>query len=147
MRLKSPAFEDGTPIPSTFTCNGENHNPPLEFFDIAPEAQSLVLIMDDPDAPMGTFTHWMIWNIPPQTSKFDEGLIPDGCEEGINSAGGRGYMGPCPPSGTHRYFFKLYAINKRLTVSFNITKEELENEIRSALIGKAELMGTYQKQQ
>lgn len=147
MRINCPAFEEDKPIPSTFTCQGENHNPPLEFFDIPSDAQSLVLIMDDPDATMGTFTHWLIWNIPPHTLKFDEGLVPDDCEEGLNSSGQRGYMGPCPKSGNHRYFFKLYALNKRLSVSQDITKEQLEDEINSSLMDKAELMGTYQKQQ
>lgn len=153
MRIKSPAFEEGNPIPSIFTCQGDNHNPPLEFFDIPPSVQGLALIVDDPDAatdpkgPGKTFTHWVLWNIPPQTLKIEENTSPEGSEQGQNSGGNVGYTGPCPPTGTHRYFFKLYALNKRLSVSSNITKEELENEISSALVDKAELMGTYEKQQ
>ena len=145
MRIKSPAFEENQPIPVTFTCNGENHNPPLEFTDVPSETQSLALIMDDPDATSGIFTHWLIWNIPPEAIKIEEGIVPEGSEEGLNSAGQKGYMGPCPPSGTHRYFFKLYALNKRFSVSSNITKKELEDEISNSLVDKAEFIGTYGK--
>ena len=145
MRIKSPAFEENQPIPVTFTCNGENHNPPLEFTDVPSETQSLALIMDDPDAASGIFTHWLIWNIPPEAIKIEEGIVPEGSEEGLNSAGQKGYMGPCPPSGTHRYFFKLYALNKRFSVSSNITKKELEDEISNSLVDKAEFIGTYGK--
>lgn len=145
MRIKSPAFEDGNQIPSIFTCTGENHNPPLEFFEVYPETQSLALIMDDPDATSGTFTHWMIWNISPQTIKIEEGQFPEGSEEGLNSSGQKGYMGPCPKVGNHRYFFKLFALNKKLSLSFDVSKQELEDEINNSLLEKAELMGTYQK--
>lgn len=145
MRIKSPAFEENQPIPVVFACDGENHNPPLEFFDVPTNAQSLALIIDDPDAPSGTFTHWMVWNIPPQTSNIEEHNTPQEAEEGLNSAGHKGYMGPCPPSGTHRYFFKLYALNKKLAISPNISRQELEREIDQALIQRAEFMGTYSK--
>lgn len=145
MRIKSPAFEDGKPIPSVYSCQGKNINPPLEFHDVPDDTQSLALIMEDPDSPNGTFTHWMIWNIPPQITKFEEGTLPQECEEGQNSAGQKGYMGPCPGVGNHRYFFKLYAINKRLSVYPGITKEGLKEEINISLIEKSETMGTYQK--
>ncbi len=145
MRIKSPAFEENQPIPPIFACDGQNHNPPLELIDVPTNAQSLTLIMDDPDAPTGTFTHWMIWNIPPLTSNIEEKNVPLEAEEGLNSAGHKGYMGPCPPSGTHRYFFKLYALNKKLAISPNISKQELEREIDQALIEKAQFMGLYSK--
>lgn len=145
MRIKSPAFEEGKEIPQVYTCQGKNINPPLEFYDIPESAKSLVLIMDDPDAPNGTFLHWLAWNISPNISKFDEGIVPKEIEQGLNGAGKKGYLGPCPPSGTHRYFFKLYAINKKLSVYPGVTKKELEHEINNSLIEKAQLIGMYQK--
>src|SRR6185369_13580716 len=105
MRIKSPSFEENQLIPQIYACDGENYNPPLEFFDVPTNAQSLALIMDDPDAPNGTFTHWMIWNLSPQTQRIDENSKLLEAEIGQNGAGTKGYMGPCPPSGTHRYFF------------------------------------------
>jgi len=145
MRIKSPAFEENQPIPPMYACDGENYNPPLEFIDVPTNAQSLALIMDDPDAPTGTFTHWLVWNIPPLTAKIEENSVPERSEQGLNSGGNPGYMGPCPPSGAHRYYFKLYALNKKLSLTPNISKMELEREINQSLIEKTEFAGVYSK--
>lgn len=146
MKITSPAFLENQQIPSTYSCDGDNINPPLETSNVPKNTKSLTIIMDDPDAPSGTFTHWLIWNISPETKEISEGDWPDGAEQGLNDGGELGYMGPCPPKGTHHYHFKLYALNKKLDVSPNITKEELEKEIESALIEKSELVGTYSRQ-
>ena len=103
LKISSPAFENNKPIPKKYTCDGADVSIPLEWLDIPQETQSLAVIMDDPDAPMGTFVHWVVWNIPID-GKIEENSVPG--TEGQNSARGNSYMGPCPPSGTHRYFFK-----------------------------------------
>lgn len=143
MKLKSPAFEDSQMIPSIYTCDGDNINPPLEISGIPPSAKSLALIMDDPDAPRGTFTHWLMWNIPPDTSKISENDWVEDSEQGLNDAGELGYMGPCPPTGAHRYHFKLYALSKKLELSGQVSAETLEKEINDNLIERAELIGVY----
>lgn len=145
MKIKSPAFLENQLIPPIYACDGDNINPPLEIYDTPPNAQSLALIMDDPDAPGGTFTHWLIWNIPPQTKGLLENEISEGVEEGTNDGGQIGYMGPCPPEGTHRYFFKLYALDKRLSITPNIKRLEFEKEIGSSVIAKCEYVGIYTK--
>lgn len=145
MRIKSPAFEYGKEIPSLYTCQGKNIIPPLEFFDVPQDAKSLALIVDDPDATIGNFTHWMVWNISPTILRIEEGIAPLESEQGLNSSGQKGFMSPCPMTGNHRYFFKLYAINKRLSVYPEVTRKELESEINNSLIEKAETMGTYQR--
>lgn len=146
MKIKSPAFEENQMIPSTYTCDSDNINPPLEISDIPEGTQSLALIMDDPDAPGGTFTHWLMWNIPPSTKRIEENDWMDGAEQGMNDGGELGYMGPCPPSGIHHYHFKLYALTTRLDLKGEISKKELEREINNNLIEKAELVGTYKLQ-
>lgn len=145
MRIKSSAFEESKEIPSVYSCDGDNINPPLEFSDIPENTKSLALIVDDPDAPDGTFTHWLMWNISPDTKNISEGDWPDGAEQGLNDRGELGYMGPCPPSGTHRYHFKLYALNDKLNVDASVTKEELEEEIDKHLIQKSELVGIFSR--
>ncbi len=151
MQIKSLAFENNSLIPSLYTCEGKNINPPLQFLDIPDGTQSLALIVDDPDAatdPQGpgkTFDHWFIWNIPPTVNEIPEGTVPPEAIQGLNGAGSEGYIGACPPNGTHRYFFKLFALNKKLDVSPNISKQQLENEIKNNMIDKAELIGLYQK--
>ena len=143
MKIKSSSFDEGKMIPSIYTCEGDNINPPLEFSDVPPNAKSLALIMDDPDAPGGTFTHWLMWNIPPETGKIEENDWLEGAEQGLNDGGELGYMGPCPPTGVHHYHFKLYALNKKLDLSGDVEKASLEREIESGLIEKAELIGVY----
>lgn len=146
MKLKSPAFEEGQLIPPIYTCDGDNINPPLEITDVPANAQSLALIVDDPDAPNGTFTHWLLWNMSPLTREISENISPGVASQGMNGAGQQGYLGACPPSGVHRYHFKLYALNKNLDVTLNISREELEEEIEGSVIERAELVGIYSRQ-
>lgn len=146
MRISSPAFEENQMIPAIYTCDSDNVNPPLIISDIPEEAQSLAIIMDDPDAPGGTFTHWLMWNIPPQTKMIEENDWPQGAEQGINDGRDLGYMGPCPPTGIHHYHFRIYALSKRLDLKGEINRKELEREIENNLIEKAELVGIYKLQ-
>ena len=140
--LLSPEFENNGNIPDKYTCKGEDKSPPLQIKDVPVNTESLALVMDDPDAPVGTFVHWVAWNIEP----VDE--IAEDREPGVlgtNDFGRLGYGGPCPPSGTHRYFFKLYALKKRLSIPEGSSKEELEEAIADCTIEKAELVGLYSK--
>lgn len=146
MIIKSYSFREGKEIPRTFTCDGANNSPSLIIEDIPQEAVNLVLIMDDPDATSGrTFTHWLIWNIPPNIKEINEGEAPRESIEGKNDFGNNNYGGPCPPFGSkpHRYMFKLYAIDKTLNLSKNSSKEELEKAIDGHVIEHATLTGLY----
>lgn len=143
MKIKSSAFEDGERIPSKYTCDGENMNPPLEFLEIPKQAQSLALIAFDPDAPAGPWTHWTVWNIDPEADGIREDSVPEGATEGITSAGRSGYHGPCPPSGTHRYFFRLYALDAMLDLPPKATVSELKSVMRSNEMESTELLGLY----
>lgn len=145
MKLDSSSFENNQNIPKTYSCDGNNINPPLEISDVPQNAKSLALIMDDPDAPGGTFTHWLMWNITSDTKEILEGDWPEGAEQGLNDRGELGYTGPCPPKGTHHYHFKLYALSKKLDIPPNSKKQELEREIENSLIEKSELVGTYSR--
>jgi Raf kinase inhibitor-like YbhB/YbcL family protein len=138
MRLYSPAFKHNGFIPEKFTCKGEGINPALEIQDIPGNAQSLALIVDDPDAPGGTFVHWVVFNIP-VIQHIGENTVPG--ELGSNHGGGKDYVSPCPPSGTHRYFFKAYALDTKLDLGGCITKAELEKAISGHILDKAELIG------
>lgn len=145
MKLISPAFENGGVIPRDYSCDGGNSLPLLKISDVPKNAKSLALIMDDPDAPMGTFTHWLIWNIPPANvalSKKEAVMYP----QGRNSAQKTGYLGPCPPHGTHRYFFKLYALDITLTLQPGAQKHHLEQAMSGHVVSETELMGTYTRQ-
>lgn len=146
MRITSPAFEDGDMIPATYTCDADNINPPLEFHDIPEDARSLALIMDDPDAPGGAFTHWIMWNISPNTARIEENDWPESAEQGMNDGGDLGYTGPCPPEGIHHYVFKLYALSAVLDLKGEVTRMELEMEISNHMIDEAELVGLYKLQ-
>lgn len=145
MQIISPAFSDGQPIPSKYTCDGTNVSPPLKFSDMAEGARSLVLIVDDPDAPAGTWVHWTLWNISPQTTEIAENSVPDGAIEGITDFGRPGYGGPCPPSGTHRYFFKLYALDITLNLKLSVRAADIEKTMEGHILAKAELVGLYQR--
>ncbi len=142
IKVFSSAFEANRTIPRKYTCVGENINPPLEFEGIPEEAESLVLIVDDPDAPMKTFTHWIVWNIEP-VAKIEEDSIPG--VEGINDFRKIGYGGPCPPSGAHRYFFRVYALNRQLELKAGAGRKELESEMIGHIIAEGELMGKYSR--
>jgi len=132
-------------IPKKYTCDGENINPPLEFLDVSKNAQSLVLIMDDPDAPSGTFTHWTVWNIDPKLGGIEEKNLPQDVVEGENDFGKVGYSGPCPPSAIHRYFFKLFALDTKLSLPESSKKSNLENALNGHIIDKTELVGLYSR--
>lgn len=143
MDIASVEFENNESIPSKFTCQGDGINPELKISGVPSNAKSLVLIVDDPDAPIGTFTHWVVWNIDPKISIIKENSIPG--TEGSNSIGKTGYIGPCPPSGTHRYLFKLYALDSMLDLHTGADKSQLEAEVARHELARAELVGTYQK--
>ena len=167
MKITSPAFLDSEMIPSIYTCDADNFNPPLEISEVPEGTKSLVLIMDDPDAPRETFTHWLMWNIPPNTKIIEENDWLDGAEQGMNDAGELGYLGPCPPEGVHHYHFKLYALNTvlffdasqpvnksstELHTFSNVTspakqvdKKMIEDSMQGHILEKAELVGLYSK--
>ncbi len=143
MKISSTAFVENNLIPEKFTCKGKNINPDLNFQQIPPIAKSLSLIMDDPDAPSGTFIHWVVYNMPPETSGISEGSTPPGIQ-GKNSAGENKYIGPCPPSGTHRYFFKLYALDTTLPATIQ-SKDDLTKAMVGHILIETELIGKFAK--
>jgi len=142
--LKSSAFNHNESIPIKYTCDGDNVNPPLTVENIDRRANSLVLIMDDPDAPSGVFDHWLKWNIPKSTTVISEGTEPEGIS-GKNSAGGLTYRGPCPPSGTHHYRFKLYSLDNTVTLGEGATKSQLEAAMQDHILQQTELVGLYSR--
>lgn len=150
IEVTSPAFEDGAEIPSRYTCDGLDVSPPLSWGSVPDGAQSLALIADDPDAPRGTFVHWVIYDLPQDTRRLPEDVpnqrtLPSGAAQGVNGAGGVGYMGPCPPSGSHRYFFKVYALDTELDLGGGATKEEALSAMERHVLGEGRLMGTYRR--
>ena len=146
MKISSPAFSEGGAIPDKFSKNGNNVNPELRIFGTPADAKSLALIVDDPDAPVGLFTHWLVWNIDPKTSEISEGSVPKGGLQGKNDYGDLGYGGPQPPSGTHRYYFKIFALNKTLDLKAGAKRKELDAQLSGGqVIAKGELMGKYSK--
>ena len=145
MQITSPEFEDGDDIPLTHTCEGEDISPPLEISDIPENTKSLVIIVDDPDAPGQTWTHWLLWNIPPDTEVIEEDIVPDEAVRGLNDFDQLDYGGPCPPSGMHRYFFRLYALDKMLLLKEGASRDDLENAMNGHIIEEVELVGTYSK--
>ena len=144
-RLTSPDFAQGALIPSRFTCEGENISPALEITGVPAGAQTLVLVVEDPDAPSGTFTHWLVWNIPPGTTRILRGAVPGHAFQGTNDFGNAGYSGPCPPSGTHRYFFRLSALSVSLSLAGGASRKELDDAMGGHVLGRAVLMGRYAK--
>lgn len=143
MKISSPAFRHNEPIPSKFTCDGADGNPALVIENIPAGAKTLALIMDDPDAPRGTWVHWVVWNINPKIREIRESAVPDGGKQGVNDFRKHDYGGPCPPSGTHRYFFKLYALDMALDLGPNATKAQLEAAMKNHVIAQAEMIGLY----
>lgn len=142
MEIKS-VFNNGEKIPVKYTADGDDVNPSLEITGIPKEAKSLVLVMDDPDAPRGTWVHWILFNIPPNVNKIEENTVPVNAVQGKNSWNKNEYGGPSPPSGTHRYFFKVYALDNQLTLSENSDKNSIENAMKEHVLDKAELIGVY----
>ena len=144
MKLTSSAFENEGDIPSEFTCDGADISPPLTISEVPEKTKTLALICDDPDAPMGTFVHWVVWNIPSDTKEIAKGTEPQGMQ-GKTDFGKQGYGGPCPPSGTHRYFFKIYALDTEINFEESSTKKDLEKAMEGHILAEAQLMGNYQR--
>jgi Raf kinase inhibitor-like YbhB/YbcL family protein len=140
--VKSPKFENNGRIPPKYTCDGDEVNPPLTIEGLPKETKSLVLMIEDPDASSGTWNHWLVWNIPP-TTKIKENTVPG--IQGVNTAGRRAYEGPCPPLGTHRYFFKVFALDVKLNSNPNSRKEDVEKAMMGHIMAKGELLGLYRR--
>jgi len=144
MKLTS-VFLNGEKIPIIYTCDGDDVSPELTISEVPDNAKSLVLIVDDPDAPVGLFVHWILYNIPTSTTKISSEKVPHGAVAGMTDFGRIGYGGPCPPSGSHRYFFKLYAIDKVLDLPYGTTKTQLDYAINGHIIEKTQLIGMYSR--
>jgi Raf kinase inhibitor-like YbhB/YbcL family protein len=150
LTVSSPAFANGQPIPVEYTCSGENRSPALNWSEVPSTARSLALIIDDPDAPMGTFTHWVVYNLPPTLAGLPAGVpagaISTGGTQGINSSRTNGYTGPCPPPGKpHRYYFKLFALDLEPSLPTGLTVEKLTSSITGHILAQGEWMGTFQR--
>jgi Raf kinase inhibitor-like YbhB/YbcL family protein len=145
LEITSDAFEEAAAIPRRYTCEGENLSPPLSWAGIPEEIRSLALIVDDRDAPVGTFTHWLAWGIDPGAGGLGEGEAAP--REGLNGFGTSGYAGPCPPPGhgSHRYFFRLHTLDAALDLEPGAAREELERALEGRVLETAELMGTYER--
>ena len=141
--ITSPSFQAGGDIPTKFTCNGTNVSPELQISSVPNEAKSVVLIVDDPDAPRGLFTHWIVWNIDPKTTRVAENSAPTAGVQGTNDFGKRNYGGPCPPFGTHRYFFKIFALDTKLELKPSARRAELDAAMRGHVLAQGELMARY----
>ena len=142
LRLSSPAFNPNDKIPVKYTCTGDNVNPPLDIRGIPAEAKTLTLIVDDPDAPMGTWIHWVVYNIPP-VNFITEKSVPG--KQALNSFGKFNYGGPCPPSGTHRYFFRLYALDTELKPSPKWTQADVLKAMEGHVLAETELVGVFRQ--
>jgi Raf kinase inhibitor-like YbhB/YbcL family protein len=150
MIITCPSFEPGELIPPVYTCDGKDLSPPLRWTDAPAGTKSFALISDDPDAPVGTWVHWVVWNIPSSVNSLEENQpkkesLPGGIRQGTNDFQRVGYGGPCPPSGTHRYYFRLYALDTLLDLPATTTKARLEKAMKGHVLGEAELMGKYRR--
>jgi Raf kinase inhibitor-like YbhB/YbcL family protein len=150
VKLTSAAFKEGQPIPATYTCKGVNVSPPLEWSGVPKTARTIAIIADDPDAPSGTWVHWVLYNLPADNIGLVENLpatesLKAGGFQGKNDFGRIGYSGPCPPSGTHRYFFKMYALDAELPLKAGATKAEVEKAMAGHIVAQGQLMGTFGK--
>lgn len=145
MKVTSINFSENGEIPSKFTCDGKNVNPQLSLSKIPENAESLVLVVDDPDAPAGDWVHWLVWNIDPKTVEIEEGSVPEGAVQGLNDFEKNSYGGPCPPSGTHNYQFKLYALDSKLDLIEESTKGDLEKAMESHILDQSVLVGKYSR--
>ena len=143
--LTSSAFTEGAMIPRKHTCDAEDTSPDLKWSGVPKEAKSLALICDDPDAPVGTWVHWVVWNLPGTTTEIAEGALPAGVAEGHNGWGRSGWGGPSPPSGTHRYVFRLLALDTVLSLPASTDAAALRRAMAGHVLGEAELMGTYSR--
>ena len=145
LKLSSTAFKHNESIPSKYTCDGADINPPLMIENVPANAKSLALIVDDPDAPVGTWVHWILWNMSPSTAEIKEDSVPPGAQQGINDFRKSDYGGPCPPSGTHRYFFKVYALDTTLSLGPKTKKADLERTMQGHIVAQGELIGLYKR--
>ncbi|MBN1974599.1 MAG: YbhB/YbcL family Raf kinase inhibitor-like protein [Sedimentisphaerales bacterium] len=151
IQITSPAFRNEGMIPPKYTADGSNVSPPLKFGALPEETKSLALINDDPDAPAGTWVHWIMWNIKPDTAGLAENIppdktLPDGSKQGMTSFGRHGYGGPAPPGGTHRYYFKIYALDTQLNLHERADKQELLKAMEGHILAQGQLMGKYKRQ-
>jgi len=151
IKVTSPAFEEGGMIPAQFTCDGADISPPLTWSTVPEGTQSFALICDDPDAPMGTWVHWVLFNLPASTTELPRNVSPDerlpgGGRQGVNDFGRFDYGGPCPPGGTHRYYFKIYALDKELSLEGRVTKQQLLKAMEGHVLAQGQLMGRYRRQ-
>jgi len=145
LSITSPAFLPDGMIPSKYTCDGADVSPPLLIGNVPEKTRSLALIVDDPDAPVGTWVHWVVWNIGAGTKEIQENSVPPGALQGTNDFRNQEYGGPCPPSGTHRYFFKLYALDSSLVAQAGATKARIEEAMKGHVLAQAELIGLYRR--
>ncbi len=150
IKLTSAAFKEGQPIPRQYTCDGVDVSPPLEWAGVPKTARTVAIICDDPDAPAGTWVHWVLYNLPAENIGLVESLpttenLKAGGFQGQNDFGKIGYGGPCPPSGTHRYFFKIYALDSELPLKAGATKADLEKAMEGHIVSQGQLMGTYRR--
>jgi Raf kinase inhibitor-like YbhB/YbcL family protein len=150
IKVTSSAFAEGGLIPAKYTCDGSDISPPLQWEAVPEGTKSIALISDDPDAPMGTWVHWVLFNLPAETRKLEENIPPDktlpnGAKQGLSDFGRIGYGGPCPPSGTHRYFFKIYALDTKLDLAAGARKRELLKAMEGHILGQGQLIGKYKR--
>ena len=145
LTISGTAFRHNGMVPAKYTCDGTDVSPPLAIEGVPENATSLALIVDDPDAPAGTWVHWVVWNIDPKTKELAEGSVPKGAQQGMNDFRKRDYGGPCPPSGTHRYFFKLYALDTLLSLGTGAEKADLERSMHGHVLARAEIIGLYRR--
>jgi hypothetical protein len=148
MIIKSSAFKENENIPSKFTCDGENVSPELSWSDSLEGTKTFALIVDDPDAPSGTFVHWVVYNLPSNVTSLPEGIsdLPSGAKQGTNHFGDNNYGGPCPPSGIHRYYFKLYALDNEVQLKPGAGKKDLLKAMEGHILAEAQLMGKYERE-
>jgi hypothetical protein len=150
LKVSSPAFQEGDLIPQTYTCDGRNVSPPMAWAGAPADAKSFALICDDPDAPVGTWVHWVLFNVPAGTSELPENVAPEktlafGERQGRNSWGKIGYGGPCPPGGTHRYFFRVYALDTLLSLEAGASREQVDKAMQGHILAQGHLMGRYRR--
>jgi Raf kinase inhibitor-like YbhB/YbcL family protein len=145
MKISSSAFQEGGTIPEKFSKNGQNVSPDLRIEGVPADAKALAIIVDDPDAPVGLFTHWLVWNVDPKTDHIAQGSAPTGAVQGKNDFGDIGYGGPQPPSGTHRYYFKIFALNGALDLKPGAKRKELDAAMKGHIVAQGQLMGRYSK--
>jgi Raf kinase inhibitor-like YbhB/YbcL family protein len=146
MELKSPAFSEGEAIPKKYTCEGPNLSPPFQFLEVPPEAQSLVLMIEDPDAPAKPWVHWLVFNISAKCQGFDEDSIDPGSQEGLCNGNTFGYEGPCPPEGEHTYLFKLYALKDVLNLPPESDRSQVLAAMTGVMLAESVLKGTCRKE-